>query len=214
MADNYLEKRYEEVFGRGASHKSLTPSKPSLDTLLLRNRSYRGYDRTYVVHPLQLRAIAGVNPLTASAGNAQRLRFKLVSKVEEADFVLSHIRLGSALPELHLPLPGTEPQAFVIVCSTVEENAMVDIDLGISLQSMSLKAVELGLGCVIVRNFDREEIRKGLGLPYSPIAVLAVGKPAERIVIDKVREGSDLKYYRSDDFHHVPKIVLDDLIME
>jgi len=214
MADNYLEKRYEEVFGNGASHKGSFPSKPSLDSLLQKNRSCRGYDKSYVVHPLQLRAIVGVNQMTASAGNAQRLRFKLVTKGPEADLVLEHIRLGAALPELHLPSPGTEPEAFIVICSTVDENAMVDIDLGISLQSMSLKAAELGLACVIIRNFDREPIRQGLSLPFDPIAVLSVGKSAERIVIDKVREGNDLKYYRENGIHHVPKIILEDLIID
>ena len=53
MADNYLEKRYEEVFGKDAGRKR-APQRPSLDTLLLHNRSYRGFDRDYVVHPRQL----------------------------------------------------------------------------------------------------------------------------------------------------------------
>ena len=48
MADNYLEKRYEEVFGRGAKPKA--PARPSLDRLLALDRSYRGYDKSYVVH--------------------------------------------------------------------------------------------------------------------------------------------------------------------
>ena len=37
MADNYLEKRYEEVFGPGAKSKG-GPHRPALDTLLLRPR--------------------------------------------------------------------------------------------------------------------------------------------------------------------------------
>jgi len=214
MADNYLEKRYEEVFGKGASRKSVTPAKPSLDTLLLRNRSCRGFDKTYVVHPLQLRAIVGVNHLTASAGNAQRLRFKLVCKGPESEKILSYIHLGAALPELHLPIPGTEPEAFIVVCSTAMENPMIDIDLGISLQSMSLKATELGLSCVIICNFDRGHLKEGLKLPFDPIAVLAVGKSAEKIVIDKVKAGGSLKYYREDGVHHVPKLMVEDLIIE
>ena len=40
MADNYLEKRYEEVFGRDAGHRKV-PGRPGLDTLLLHNRSYQ-----------------------------------------------------------------------------------------------------------------------------------------------------------------------------
>ncbi|MBR5723752.1 MAG: nitroreductase family protein [Bacteroidales bacterium] len=210
MADNYLEKRYEEVFGRDAGKKQ-TPRRPALDTLLLHNRSYRGYDKSYVVHRRQLDAMIGVNPKVASGVNLQRLRFRPVVKGPEADAVGQHIRLGRGLPELHLPFPGTEPEAFIIVCSTVPENPGIDIDLGISLQSMLLKAVEMGLGGIIIRNFDREPIQQALTLPYEPICVLAVGKPAEKIELVPVHEGDNLNYYREDGVHYVPKLQVEDL---
>lgn len=212
MADNYLEKRYEEVFGRDAAHKKV-PARPGLDTLLLHNRSFRGYDRSYVVHRRQLEAMIAVNPKLASSVNMQRLRFRPVVKGPEADSVNAHIRMGRALPELNLPFPGTEPEAFIIVCSTVPENPGIDIDLGISLQSMLLKAVEMGLGGLMIRNFDREPIRETLGLPYEPVAVLAVGKPAERIELVPVHQGEDLGYYRRDGVHYVPKLTAEDLTL-
>lgn len=214
MADNYLEKRYEEVFGAAGQSRKPTLHKPSLDTLLLRNRSFRGYDKSYVVHPLQLQAIVSVNPKVASSVNMQALRFKLIAKGPQSDTVLSHIRLGRALPELHLPFPGTEPEAFIIVCTTVPENPSVDIDLGISLQSMLLKAVELGLGGLIIRNFDRDPLRQELQLPFEPVAVLAVGRPAEKVELVQVHAGESLAYYRRDGVHYVPKIVPEDLLIE
>ena len=122
--------------------------------------------------------------------------------------------MGRGLPELHLPFPGTEPEAFIVVCSTVPENPGIDIDLGISLQSMLLKAVEMGLGGLIIRNFDREPVREALGLPFEPVAVLAVGKPAERIELVPVHEGDNLSYYRKDGTHYVPKLTAEDLTLK
>ena len=212
MADNYLEKRYEEVFGKGAAAQSL-PRRPSLDNLLLKNRSYRGYDKSYAVHHLQLEAIVGVNTKVASSVNCQSLRFTMVQKGEEAQKVLAHIRMGRALPELNLPFPGTEPEAFIVVCSTLPENSSVDIDLGISLQSMLLKAVELGLGGLIIRNFDHAEIREALGLPLEPLAVLAIGKPAEQIRLVPAHQGDNLSYYRQNGIHYVPKLALEDILL-
>ena len=214
MADNYLEKRYEEVFGRDGAGRKSAPHRPSLDTLLLRNRSFRGYDKEYVVHRRQLDAMIAVNPKVASSINLQRLRFRPVVKGPEADAVNRHIRMGRGLPELHLPFPGTEPEAFIVVCSTVPENPGIDIDLGISLQSMLLKAVEMGLGGLIIRNFDREPVREALGLPFEPVAVLAVGKPAERIELVPVHEGDNLGYYREGGVHYVPKLTAEDLTLE
>lgn len=212
MADNYLEKRYEEVFGRDAGHRKV-PGRPGLDTLLLHNRSFRGYDKSYVVHRRQLEAMIAVNPKVASSINLQRLRFRPVVQGPEADLVNAHIRMGRGLPELHLPFPGTEPEAYIVVCSTVPENPGIDIDLGISLQSMLLKAVEMGLGGLIIRNFDREPIREGLGLPFEPVCVVAVGKPAEQIELVPVHQGEDLGYYRRDGVHFVPKLTAEDLTL-
>lgn len=223
MADNYLEKRYEEVFGSGAARKVM-PSRPALDTLLHKNRSYRGYKQDYAVHRLQLEAMVGVNPLLPSARNEQALRFRLVTKddplpddagsaVTASQFIQQHIRLGGALPELHLPLPGTAPEAFIVVCSTLPEGKNVHIDLGISLQSMLLKAVEMGLNGIIIGSFDKEAIKQALKLPCDPIEILAVGKGAENIKLVEVAENDSLKYYREDGVHYVPKIRAADLII-
>ena len=210
MADNYLEKRYAEVFG--GAHKAVK-QRPSLDTLLLKNRSYRGFDKSYVVHPRQLEAMVAVNPKVASSVNRQCLRFRLGTKGETADKVMSLVKMGRMLPELNLPFPGTEPEAFIVVCTTVKENPGVDIDLGISLQSMLLKAVEMGLGGLIIRNFDPAALKEALELPLDPVAVVAVGKPAETIELVTVREGESLKYYRKDGVHYVPKLPAEDLII-
>ena len=212
MADNYLEKRYEEVFGKDAGRKH-APQRPSLDTLLLHNRSYRGFDRDYVVHRRQLDAMIAVNVKVASSVNMQRLRFRPVVQGPEADAVNKYIRMGRGLPHLQLPFPGREPEAFIVVCSTAAENPGIDIDLGISVQSMLLKAVEMGLGGLIIRNFDREPIREALALPYEPICVVAVGKPAEQIELVPVHEGEQLSYYRRDGVHYVPKLTSEDLTL-
>ena len=210
MADNYLEKRYAEVFGNQG--RKAVKQRPSLDVLLAKNRSYRGYRKDYAVHRIQLEAMVAVNTKLASGMNAQRLRFRCITKGEDSARILSLIKLGSALPELHLPLPGSEPEAFIIVCSTCPENPIVDIDLGLSLQSMLLKAVEMGLGGLIVRNFKREELMKALDLPYYPLAVLAVGKPDEEIRLVPAADGESLACYRKDAVHYVPKLGLDSLL--
>ncbi len=150
MADNYLEKRYDAVFGKKTVTKRVGHT---LDELLLKNRSTRGYNKSYVVSRNELQQIVAVNTKIGSGCNRQVLRFRLVTQGEEATKVLDNIKMGAALPELHLPFPGTEPEAFIIVCSTMEENKLVDIDLGMSLQTMMLKATEMGLSSLIIGAF-------------------------------------------------------------
>ncbi|MCQ2119249.1 MAG: nitroreductase family protein [Bacteroidales bacterium] len=211
MADNYLEKKYDEVFGGRSSSKS--PKWASLSTLLKRNRSYRGYDPRVEVTESQLLSIVSVNTRIASSRNLQRLRFHPVTQGDDAKTVLENIRMAAALKELNLPLPGTEPAAFIIVCSTCEENPEILIDLGISLQSMLLRAVDLGLGGLIIRSFNKEEIKRTLKPGLTPLAVLAIGKPAERIELVPVHEGDSLTYYRKDGIHCVPKLEIQDLLV-
>lgn len=211
MADNYLEKRAEEI--NSGAKCSAAPKRASLDTLVRLNRSVRGYDQSYVVHKRQLEAMVAVNPKVASSVNQQALRFHMVTKGPEADEINRHIKMGRALPELHLPFPGTEPEAFIVVCTTKPENPGLLIDLGISVQTMLLKAVDLGLRGLIIRNFDHAALQAGLGLPLEPICVVAVGKSAEKIELVEIKAGESIKYYRKDGVHYVPKLRVEDIII-
>ena len=163
MADNYLERRMEAYRAQPAAQPRRAAT---LERLLTRNRSVRGYDARF------------------------------------------------ALPELHLPLAGTEPNAFIVVCSTVPEDRWVDIDLGIAVQSMLLRAVEIGLNGLCIGAFDRDAIRTRLRLPCEPLLILAVGKSAERIERVEIGAGGDRRYYRSEGVHYVPKIRAEELIID
>lgn len=210
MADNYLEKKMEEYRSRSAIPKRT--SAVSLNRLLLLNRSHRGYDPRRVVSLEELRRIVSVNTRVPSARNQQCLRFRMVT-AEEAHLVLPHIKLGGVLPELHLPIEGTEPQAFIIVCSTIEENKWVDIDLGISAQSMLLKATEMGFNGICIGAFNAQAITEAFALPYAPLLILAIGKGAEQIQLTEITAGEKHAYFRTDGIHYVPKVKLEELII-
>ncbi|MBR1698861.1 MAG: nitroreductase family protein [Bacteroidales bacterium] len=207
MADNYLEKRQEEL---ASSQRTVVVRKhPSLDTLLRRNRSYRGYDPARRVTEEELRELVGVVGFTASGMNRQVLRFRIVP---EADKILPHITLGAALPDEHLPKPGMEPSAFLVVCSTVPEDKVVDIDLGFAAQSILLKATEMGLGGIFILNFRKEAVKEALGLALEPVAIIAIGKPAESVFL-LPSDGDKLQYYRKEGIHYVPKLKTEHLII-
>lgn len=211
MADNYLEKRYEETLG--SNRPKIKRIGHTVDELLTKNRSTRGYNKNYVVSRAELERIVGVCTRIPSGCNQQTLRYFLVTKDSGADRVLPLVKMGAALPELHLPFPGTEPEAFVICCSVAPESKLVDIDLGIALQSMALKAVEMGLNTLMIGAFNREKLRAEFDLPYEPLMLLAVGKGAERIELVPTDVDAPRAYYRRDGVHYVPKVRLNDLII-
>ena len=212
MADGYLEKRYEEVFGRGA--KKTVVKHTSVESLMEKNRSYRGYQKVFEVKREMLERIVAVNAKIASAKNQQVLRFKLVTRDTGGDLIAQNIKLGGLLPELHLPFPGTEPEAFIIICSTVPENKFVDIDLGIAAQSMLLKAAEMGLNGIMIGAFNKAKITEAFQLPFEPLLLLAIGKGCETIQLQPVDAGEKLAYYRDErGVQYVPKIRWEQLVI-
>ncbi len=210
MADNYLDKKMEEYRARPAA--APRPAA-NLETLLKRNRSYRGYDTSFTVREDQLARLVSCCTMIPSGRNRQALRYRTVSGDESA-VVLRHIRLGAALPELHLPFKGTEPNAFIVICSVAEPDPELYIDLGIASQSILLRAVEMGLGGICIRAFNKRALREELNLDLDPLMVLAIGRPAEHIEMVPITPEEPRAYYRRDGVHYVPKLTAESLTIK
>lgn len=93
------------------------------------------------------------------------------------------------------------------------ETRYVSIDLGISAQSMLLRATEMGLNGICIGAFDRQAIREAFHLPWEPVLLLAIGKGAERIELVPAEAGESLNYYRREGVHCVPKLPLEELLI-
>lgn len=240
MADNYLEKRYEEVFGAGASRKvPVKHASPALNTLLVRNRTIRRYRQDYKVTDAQLRTIVEVNTKIASAMNRQALRFRIVPTEDTA--MLEALKTCLFREQ---PARSEAATAFIVVFTAVPEDRFIDIDLGISLQSMALKAAELGLNCLIKGNIDRLALKSlfsadaksethdaskvehmtekqplsAVPCHLEPLAVLCMGKAAESVFLKPMSgtcppHDEDLVPYTRDGVHYVPKLQIDSLLV-
>jgi nitroreductase len=210
MADNYLGRKMEEYEAQKCA--SVRTRRVSLQSLLAKNRSTRGFDSSFKVRHDQLVSLVEAARLAPSAMNQQVLRYRLVTE-EEAHLLLPHIRMGAALPELKLPLEGTEPNAFVVIC-TDKESRYVDMDLGIATQTILLRAAEMGLNGICIAAFDCEAVREALQLPLQPQLILAIGRSAEHIEVVDIAEGESQTYYRKEGVHYVPKLRVEDLIIK
>ena len=85
--------------------------------------------------------------------------------------------------------------------------------MGISAQSMLLKAVEMGLNGIIIAAFNKENIKQEFDLSYDPLLIIAIGKGAENIRLVEINEDESHKYYRQDGVHFVPKVKVEQLIL-
>ena len=205
MADNYIEKRMQEL-SSGCARK--IANRPSLEALMSYNRSTRKYDTSYQVHELQLRSIVSVNSRIASTRNQQVLRFHLVLR-DRASLVMPYVRMAGSTPE-----PGFEPDAFIIICTSCPDARHYEFDEGIAAQSMLLKAAELKLNGLIIKSFDADKVQEALGMELVPTTVIAIGRSAEKISIEQVgADAESLRIRVEDGVRKVPKIRWEDLIV-
>lgn len=187
--------------------------------LIKQARSVRGFREDRKVTDEELRYLVECARYTPSARNAQVLKYRLVNKPEELENVQPLTKWGGALPELHLPFPGTYPQGFIVICQDYrlsDSPSVFQKDVGIAAQTMLLAAQELGLGGCMILSFNAGELKTVLGLPeyLKPQLVLALGAPAEEIRVVDLAEGGSVAYYRDEaNVHYVPKRTLEELIV-
>ena len=190
-----------------------------LKDLIIKNRSYRGYDSGRKVTREELEDMVDCARLSASSVNRQPLKYYLAWEQEEVDRIQALTKWARGLPELTLPHPGKKPAAFIVICQDMllgDSKARFQKDVGIAAQSILLRAVEMGLGGCMIGNFSPAAIKETLELSpdLEPVLIVAVGKPDEKIVLTEAAPGDSVDYYRDDeDVHYVPKRRLQDVVL-
>ena len=190
-----------------------------LKELVIKNRSYRGFDENYSFTREQLESYIDLTRYTASSVNAQPLKYKIVFEKNEVEAVRPLTRWARALPNMVLPHPNMHATAFIIICQDTDISpnlARYQKDIGIVAQTITLAAVEDGLGGCMIGNFTPDEVKETLNFAenLTPMLIIALGKPAEEIVIKEIDNGESTKYYRDEnDVHYVPKRKLKDILI-
>ena len=190
-----------------------------LRDLVLKNRSYRGFDESRRISREELLELVDLTRFTASSANLQPLKYAVVYEKEQAERVLALTRWAGALPQLPLPYEGTHPVAFIAVCvdTDIASNVTPMLkDVGIAAQTITLAAAEKELGCCMIGSFNAEKLKEELHMAanISPQLVIALGKPAERIVLTEAGEDGKTTYYRDEaGTHYVPKRKLEDIVL-
>lgn len=183
--------------------------------LILKNRSYRRFDQQVPVTMDLLREMVDAARLSASARNMQSIRYMLFNDPNACARIFPTLAWAGYLKDWEGPEEGERPAAYIVQLADLELSKDWWCDDGIAAQSMLLTAVEFGYGGCIIGSIQRESLHKILSIPerYKIIQVLAIGKPAEEVVIDDA-VGGDIKYWRDEQgIHHVPKRALDELII-
>ena len=184
--------------------------------LILKNRSYRRFYEEKLIEKNTLKELVNLARLSPSGGNRQALRYILVNTKEQNDKINKHIFWAGYYKEWDGPSEGEKPSAYIVIVKDTDLKNNLPQDEGISVQSILLGAVEIGLGGCIIANINRKNLAETLNLDekYEIDLVVALGYPKEEVVIETINEDGDIKYWRDEnEVHHVPKRSLDELIL-
>jgi nitroreductase len=188
-----------------------------LSNIVKTNRSYRRFIEKQPISEKLLIQLVNLARLSASGANRQPLKFLLSNTEEKNQKIFPTLGWAAYLKDWKGPEEGERPSAYIIILGDTNIASSFEYDAGIACQSILLGAAENGLGGCIIGSINKDRLRENLGIPvpYVILLVLALGKPAEKVVIEDLDPGGDVKYWRDENgIHHVPKRGLEELIID
>jgi nitroreductase len=188
----------------------------TLEQLLTRNRSFRRFDEDRPLDEETLIRLVELARRCPSAANRQPLKYLIAWQPAQSAKIFPHLRWAAALTDWSGPAEGQRPAGYTVILGDTRIARNFHCDHGIVAQSMLLGAVEQGLGGCIIGSIDREGLRQSLDIPahFEILLVLALGKPAETVVLELDQSPDPQPYWRdADDVHHVPKRAIKELLV-
>lgn len=180
----------------------------TIKDLVRKNRSYRRFDESVSIPMHTLEEMVEDARYVGSAMNKQPLRYVLVNDRAKNAEVFKALAWAGYIKDWPGPSKGERPSAYVVVCHDGEPGPWSRCDLGIAAQTIMLSASEKGFGGCMLGALDKDILRSALGIGenLAIMMVLALGSPAEKVVVEDIQDDGDFKYWRDDDsVHHVPK---------
>ncbi|MDP4273244.1 MAG: nitroreductase family protein [Bacteroidota bacterium] len=185
--------------------------------LILKNRSCRRFYEDVSIPEDELTEYVDNARLSATGGNVQSLKFIISGKPETNAIIFPTLAWAGYLKDWPGPSEGERPSAYIIILNDKNISERYWCNQGIAAQSILLTAVEKGYGGCMIAAVQREKLAKALNLPgnLEILLVLALGKPKETVVIEKMGPDGNYKYWRDENqVHHVPKRELKDIILK
>jgi nitroreductase len=168
----------------------------TLDEIIATRYSCRSYDKDRPVSREDILSIVESARLAPSACNSQTWRFVAVTDREKIDAIHSEgMRVGvgnSFLREATALVVGCSKLDFIAntIGRTISGIDYYQVDIGIAMEHMALKATELGLASCWIGWFNEKSLRRLLDIPKSVkiTALLSLGYPAAQVSAEKKRK--------------------------
>jgi len=188
-----------------------------VNDLVRKSRSYRRFDQSYLIDRAALRELVDLARMSPSAANLQPLKYILSYEPTQNALIFDHLAWAGYLKDWPGPAEGQRPSAYIIILGDTGISKTFGCDHGIAAQSILLGAADRGLGGCMIGSINRDALRKKLDIDdhLQILLVIALGRPAERVVLEDMTPQTGIEYYRDQqDVHHVPKRPLDQIIIK
>lgn len=191
-----------------------------IDTIK-RCRTYRKFDSQTQITDHELRKLIEINRFTPSPRNKQALKFVSYNVFEKDDLIFEHLRWAGALPNWQGPTKMQQPVAYILILADNELSPnhkadFLDMAVGIAAQTTMLLAADMGYGGTMIAAFHHKNIHEILKLDshLQIKLILAIGKPAEKVVVRDM-QNDNFAYWRDDNQnHYVPKRTLNEILVK
>ena len=184
--------------------------------LMQQNRSRRKFDETRPIREDELVELVELTRFMPSGMNLQPLKYVVIADKEQCDAIFPLLGWAGYLKDWKGPAKGERPTGYVIMLLDKNVADSPGCDHGIACQSIMLGAVEKGYGGCIIGIVNRKKLASLLDLPdnFDILLVLALGVPAQEVVVESLPSDGSIKYWSGEDGnHHVPKRGLDELLV-
>lgn len=187
--------------------------------LIAKTRTYRRFDQKSEIEQTILDELLDCARLGGSARNCQPWQYMVVTDRQSCDAIFPYLAWAGYLADWKGPVEGERPTAYVLCLLNRAwlkgNDKEAHFDLGIASQNLLLAAMNHGIGGCRIGAFspklaDLFEIPEQLDLEL----VIALGYPKETVIIEKVPDDGDIKYWHdAQQCHHVPKRALKDILI-
>jgi nitroreductase len=184
--------------------------------LMERNRSRRKFDESRPVSAGELAELVDLVRFMPSGRNLQPLKYIVTADPAQCTEIFPLLGWAGYLTDWKGPAEGERPTGYIIMLLDKDLADTPHCDHGIACQSLMLGAVEKGYGGCIIATVNRKKLAAIFDIPdrYEILMVLALGVPAQEVVLESLPSDGSIKYWTGEDGkHHVPKRGLDEILV-
>lgn len=179
---------------------------------IIARRTIRKFQKKEVPKEILIKCVDAAR-LSPSGANRQPLKYIIINDEEQLRKVFPLTRWAGYLPNYY-PTEDEMPRAYIAIILDKNIRQQPGHDAGISAMAISMVAFEHGIGSCILGSIDRKRLRKTLKIPENleTVLLVALGYPAEKPVIDEVKD-NDIRYWLDENgVLHVPKRSLKEIL--